>query len=248
MRWFSRLLFNGFKPFLNGVLSAYWDNRWTRAEVQWITDSSMSKKVDVRTTLNCVSSKVEDNMRELALDLTRGCANDDDKAMSIFSHVLSTIHYERDARLYLKNDFWASPDETYCRKQGDCEDGSLYMMKLMSLAGIPSFRRKICVGDTIMGYHAYVIYLRELENAWFVLDWCLYPNRSLDAWYSGVSHKLSDDLYTGVDWTFNEDNSWAQHDMLFCGLENKESAGSGRPYDFVGYYEFGGLDGYGGYW
>lgn len=212
MLWMSRTFFNLFKPLINSFLKHKWDNNWNKAIVQFEVDSKKHIKKDVRETFKCVSSTLENTLKELAESITKDCKNDDEKAFAIFEWIVKNIHYVSDLKNYYKREFWASPDETYCRRTGDCEDGTILTLKLMELAGIPAFRRKASVGDTTMGYHAYPIYLRELHNQWFVLDWCLYPALSLDAWYSNIPHNMKH-IYKTIDFTFNEVFSWAQHDL-----------------------------------
>ena len=220
MKYFKRTFFNLFKPLINSFLAKRWNNNWKKTRVYW--ELRDARPVDIRTSLNCVSKKTCEKLKQLAKEITKNCKNDDEKALAIFEYTVKNVKYVPDINNYFKRDFWASPDETYWRKKGDCEDMAIFQMKLMQLVGIPAFRRKIVVGDTIYGYHAYTIYLRELENSWFTLDGAMMPEFSFNAWYSDIPHRLGD-IYTTIDFTFNEEYCWGQHNLI---LSNKWFGGN----------------------
>lgn len=59
-----------------------------------------------------------------------------------------------------------------------CEDGAILMANMMINSGVSSWRLRLNAGDVKIGNgvrrggHAYVTYLREFDNKWYVLDWC----------------------------------------------------------------------------
>jgi len=64
------------------------------------------------------------------------------------------------------------------RGKGDCEDGAILMANMMLLSGVPYWRIRLNAGDVEGGGHAYVTYLRETDNEWYILDWCYWPSES----------------------------------------------------------------------
>jgi hypothetical protein len=213
MAWFKRTFFDLFKPLINSYLKQKWNNNWITAYVYYEVDSENKTKKDVRKTFKCVSNTIEQKLKKVVIELIKDCKNDDERAFAIFNYVKKNIRYVRDIQNYYKNDFWASPDETFQRSTGDCEDGAILINKMMELASIPMFRHKIVIGNTIYGYHAYAIYLKELVNEWFCLDWCLCSELSILAWEHDIKHEINN-VYLSIDCTFNEDLCWAQRDLL----------------------------------
>jgi len=61
-----------------------------------------------------------------------------------------------------------------------CEDGAILMANMMLKSGIPYWRIRLNGGDVKGGGHAYVTYLREKDNKFYVLDWCYWPNESIN--------------------------------------------------------------------
>jgi len=99
--------------------------------------------------------------------------NNDFKANNALKHVAKNITYTSDAK-----ENWQWADETVERKLGDCEDGAILMANIMIKSGIPYWRIRLNAGDVKGGGHAYVTYLRETDNTWYILDWCYWYNES----------------------------------------------------------------------
>jgi predicted transglutaminase-like cysteine proteinase len=49
-----------------------------------------------------------------------------------FNYVANNISYKKDIDNYGYNDYWASPDETYNKKTGDCEDYCILFMAIVN--------------------------------------------------------------------------------------------------------------------
>jgi hypothetical protein len=62
----------------------------------------------------------------------------------------------------------------------NCEDGAILMANIMVESGIPYWRIRLNAGDVKGGGHAYVTYLREKDNKWYILDWCYWSNESIN--------------------------------------------------------------------
>jgi len=93
--------------------------------------------------------------------------NNDDKAKLILDYVARKITYTSDEK-----ENWQFAYETWERKKGDCEDGAILMAVMMLNSGIPYWRIRLNAGNVQGGGHAYVTYLREFDNQWYILDWC----------------------------------------------------------------------------
>lgn len=102
----------------------------------------------------------------------------DERANNILKYVIKKIVYTGD--LKSKGEYWQFAYETWKRKKGDCEDGSILLANIMIRSGIPYWRIRLNAGMVQGGGHAYVTYLRESDNTWYVLDWCYWPSESID--------------------------------------------------------------------
>lgn len=82
------------------------------------------------------------------------------------------------------NEFWKYSWETINKKRGDCEDGAILLYNIMLKSGVPYWRIRLNAGDVAYNGstagHAYVTYLREKDNTWYVLDWCYWYNESVN--------------------------------------------------------------------
>lgn len=125
--------------------------------------------------------------------------SNDDKANDILKLVINTIEYTSDAK-----ENWQWANETKEMRKGDCEDGAIYMANIMLRAGIPSWRIRLNAGDVRGAGHAYVTYLRELDNNWYVLDWCYWPRESINfkkKWKNAQK-------YFGIWWSLDSENGY----------------------------------------
>lgn len=138
--------------------------------------------------------------------------HDDVKAMMIAKAVNNRITYVGDKVNYGKNEYWAGPYDVFELKKDDCDGYAFLILKLMELAGIPAYRRKIAAGDTQIGGHAYVIYLSRVDNRWYTIEGSAYPQRAFNA-FGNTQH--SDRIfYKDIWFTFNEDYTWSQKNTI----------------------------------
>ncbi len=137
---------------------------------------------------------------------------EDTKAIIIAKAVNNWIKYTGDKVNYGKNEYWAGPYTVYEKAKDDCDGYSFLILKLMELAGIPSYRRKISAGDTQYGGHAYIIYLSRMDNNWYVIEGSLFPLNSI-AKFGRTPHNKRD-IYGKIWFTFNEVYSWSQEDTV----------------------------------
>lgn len=87
------------------------------------------------------------------------------------------IEYTSDTIQYKKLEYWATPDETWKSKKGDCEDGAILIYCLARACDVPLDRLFIGAGDVQGGGHAWVMYKsNRFPFVWYFLDWCFYPD------------------------------------------------------------------------
>ncbi len=99
----------------------------------------------------------------------------DSIAQKALDYVNKHIKYTSDS-----GEYWQFAYETWKRKKGDCEDGAILMANIMLMSGIPYWRIRLNAGDVKGGGHAYVTYLREKDDTWYVMDWCYWYKESKD--------------------------------------------------------------------
>lgn len=91
--------------------------------------------------------------------------------------VAQNIKYTTDKKPY---EMWQFAFETLDRKAGDCEDGGTLIANILINSGVPYWRVRVNAGDVQIGKnkfgHSFCTYLRESDNTWYVLDWCVNPN------------------------------------------------------------------------
>ena len=120
----------------------------------------------------------------------------DQVASSILNHVYTNIKYKGEDK---GKEYWKFPFETYTDREGDCEDMSIVIANLLHKCGIPYWRIRINVGMVKGGYHAWVTYLAEKDNAWYVLDAAYYYKEC-----AGLRMKWNEaEKYFNIDWSFN---------------------------------------------
>ena len=95
-----------------------------------------------------------------------------------------------------KKELWQFYFETLFRKEGDCDDGAILMAVIMLKSGIPYWRIRLNAGDVQGGGHAYVTYLREADDEWYVLDWCYWAIESKNF---GLPWKQAEKYYSDTD-------------------------------------------------
>lgn len=220
MKWYSYKFYKMFKTICDKYLEASWNNNWPKANIMFVTETGMPAQ-NVRTKLNCISKTVEEKIKAKALAITSCTQENDEKVFLLFNWVYQNIKYVQDSQSHLKVDFWQTPDETWSRKTGDCEDHTLLLMKMTELAGVPVWRMKACCGyiafnDKKFG-HCYPIYLREEYNEWALLDTTFYTRLCVDDWSNGLRHLESaaqKASYNEIWFCFNRDYGFAQKDIL----------------------------------
>lgn len=195
-----------------GTGEAYWNNKWPRRRVVYRIAPQVV--VDVRTVFG-VMPEEEHELREIA---TRWEVYKPDViAMKALNYVIGRTLYRTDRQTNNTPEFWQNAYSTFRSEVGDCEDGAILILKLMELAGVPAWRRKLCAGwvrqspVAPQGGHAYAIYLAD-DNKWYVLDWCYFPSISVNAFKKKPHKDLA--YYKDIWWTTNSQHTWIQKSFI----------------------------------
>lgn len=121
-------------------------------------------------------------VQKLAMEITKGLTNDDDKIEAIQEWVYYNIEYVEDKDQYGYDELWVPPLMTLKSMKGDCEDGAFLIMSLALNAGIDPDRLRFYAGEVqagegaLTGGHGWVAYRRESDEQWVVADWSYYPD------------------------------------------------------------------------
>jgi len=175
-------------------LEKYWNSK---IKPMFITYPARNgKRIDVRKFFTEHNSSVK----------TFTSGSNDQKALYCHKWVTSNVHYKTDKQTHNANEFWQFADETMDSLSGDCEDGAILMANMMVKSGIPYWRVRVNAGDVKGGGHAYVTYLREKDNKWYILDWCYWANESIGFKKTWSSAKK----YWGIWFSFNKKYSFAK--------------------------------------
>ncbi len=154
---------------------------------------SLSYKARNNKVMNVLKYFVEENDRVPVMELED--YNYDYLANECLKWVKNNVKYTSD-----KGEHWQWANETVALKTGDCEDGAILMANMMLKAGIPYWRVRLNAGDVKGGGHAYVTYLREKDNKWYVLDWSYWYNESINFKKKWVDAKK----YFGIWFSWNK--------------------------------------------
>lgn len=192
------------------MLQMMWNTSWKRSNVVYnargmgyvrvcdLLDTTQDEDNEMIDFLGAIG--IHDNM------------SDDTKAIIIARAVNSRLTYTGDKANYGKSEYWAGPYDVFDSRKDDCDGYAFLILKLMELAGIPAYRRKVCAGDTKYGGHAYIIYLSRQDNNWYVLEGSMLPQTSFNLFGNKPHSERS--TYVKIWFTFNEDYSWSQKNTI----------------------------------
>ena len=129
-------------------------------------------------------------------------STNDEKAKNALQFVIDKVTYTPDMTQFKDNEVWLFPFETMSLKKGDCEDGAILLANILLANGIPYWRVRLNAGDVNGGGHCFVTYLRESYNQWVILDWCYWPDKSVDL---NELYKGATENYFKIWFSFNRD-------------------------------------------
>jgi len=196
-------------PKYEGLLEWLWNTKWKQNIILY--NAQGLGAVDVKDLLS-ITADDDIVLRFLVNNMLSEYDTEDEKVIKIAKFVNSHLTYTSDIVNYDKREYWADPYTVYERAKDDCDGFAFLILKMMELAGIPAYRRKICAGDTRYGGHAYIIYLSREDNNWYVIEGSLKANESFMS-FGIVPHSDRYD-YGDIWFTFNEEKAWSQTDTL----------------------------------
>jgi len=121
-------------------------------------------------------------VRELAMQITAGIESDDEKVRAIQAWVVRNIEYTEDKAQYGYDELWVPPVMLLQTRKGDCEDGAFLIMSLALNAGVDPNRLRFYGGEVqagegaATGGHGWVAYRRESDDQWVVADYSYLPD------------------------------------------------------------------------
>ena len=183
----------------NIELEQYWNSKITPTIVKYNYDRAINKPVDVRKFLTEQNDKIT----------TVVGVNNDEKANKALLLVNRKIKYTTAKDKAHKGEYWQFANETWNSKSGDCEDGAILMANIMIASGIPYWRIRVNAGDVKGGGHAYVTYLKEEDNTWYVMDWCYYGDESFSFGMTWKDAKK----YFGIWFSFNKKYAFIKSEL-----------------------------------
>jgi len=105
--------------------------------------------------------------------------------------VQKKIKYKKDSK-----EMWQFYFETLERREGDCEDQAILVHAIMIYNNVPYWRIRLNAGNVDGGGHAYLTYLHEKNNKWYILDSTYYPNETKNF---GLPWKKAERYYSDSD-------------------------------------------------
>lgn len=180
-------------------LELYWNNKRKKSEtVRWRARPLF--EVAQNNTINWWEDNIQVDPRifwtyDNTIPTFKGFSNDD-IAIKCLDWVARNITYTADIN---PDEFWQFAFETFARRKGDCEDGAILIANMMLMSGVPYWRIRLNAGSVQGGGHAYVTYLAEKDNKWYILDWCYWYHESRNL---GRTFKDAE-KYFGIWFSFN---------------------------------------------
>jgi len=155
-------------------LEEYWNNKREKTNSLYSGRNIIGQESNVT-----IDPRMFFHYNDSTIPLVTGSSNDN-IAQNALKRVIRYITYTSDTTLFKKPETWLFAFETWKLRKGDCEDGAILLANMLLRAGIPYWRIRLNAGDVKGGGHAWVSYLREEDDEWYCLDWCYWPNDSLD--------------------------------------------------------------------
>lgn len=138
----------------------------------------------------------------------------DEIAIKSLDYVKQRTTYKSDKD---PSEFWQFAFETKQRRQGDCEDGAILLANILLASGVPYWRVRLNAGDVEGGGHAYVTYLAEKDNQWYILDWCYWYDKS-----KNLQRTFHDaEKYFGIWFSWNKNHIYPNDELDRETLKNK---------------------------
>jgi len=172
-------------------LEDYWNNR--RPKVDILYKARENRDIDVRLFINPFDSQVP-VFKDFPDEVVKKAQN----------YVIKRVKYQRDS-----GEYWKFAWETYNDKYGDCEDGAILIYNICLKSGVPYWRLRLNAGWVYSNNgkegHAYLTYLREQDNTWYVIDWCYWSSESQNF---GLKWSDAENHYFDIWFSWNQKYSF----------------------------------------
>ena len=183
---------------VNAVFKLVPNKNWITTVYSWMTNSQFR----IYTRLNKFLKDQIDNPDPILVEK----ANEfkkyhyDRRIIEILKFVHKHMTYIPDKSAYKMNEYWALATESLKKRIGDCDDFNSLIHILARLSGIPAFKLYSVLGDTVNGYHYYLLYMAG--GKLYAIDGTYWVN------YQPINFKpefkITTSKYTSVDYIFND--------------------------------------------
>lgn len=206
MKWYSKSFFEFARKL--GVWNTFWD-RWYKPVIVKYNARGLGK-IDIRHVFRN-TAEGDLVLNNLVKEKEWRDLDNDMKPFVVATYVNKRLTYRTDQSNFSKPEMWQSPYDVWKKKSDDCDGFAVLICDFLIKSGVPPHRVYVAGGDTIIGGHAYVLYLRESDNQWYSVEGSLYPKESMTKYLGFVPHRLSK-VYGRVWWVTNFKESRGMHD------------------------------------
>ena len=200
----------------------YWNTKWAQAPIVYTGRALRGQRANVGTDVRNFIITNDVILQQIIKQYGLKKIAMNDTALACQKWVVQFLYYKDDQLANQCPEFWQFPFETLEMGTGDCEDGAILMASLMTSAGIPAYRVKVCAGyvqespTAPQGGHCYCIYLADKKDGqddqcWVILDWCYAEDSQVAIEAKPLAKNGGQqNMYRDVWFTFNNENSWNQ--------------------------------------
>lgn len=144
--------------------------------------------------------------------------SNDEAILEIAEYVNRRIKYRHDKFNYGAVEYWADPYTLWKKRSDDCDGYATLITKLGWMAGIPRFRLRLVAGyvddgRNTEGGHAWVMYLREQDNQWYVIEGSYKSRDAFRRYSEHIDYSGARD-YKNIWWWTTDEESYARHPLV----------------------------------
>ena len=100
------------------------------------------------------------------------------KVRTVLKFVNTKLTYKTDKVVWNTDEKWQTIKETWEKKTGDCEDGTILAYCLLNKLDVPDSQQRISAGNVVGGGHAYLVWLSDEDGIEYPVDWTYWFNES----------------------------------------------------------------------
>lgn len=172
----------------------------------YMTDSKLRIKSRLDTFIKEQLDNPSHEMRDMANKFLLDYRNADKRIIEILKFVNKKIRYTSDKINFNKIEYWATADETWRKKKGDCDDINGLIYHLARLSGIGGLQLWNAIGETPRFGHYWLIYFSFKTDKWYAIDGTYHVD--LKPISIRNEFKLTPTKYVKVWYLFNEYSSF----------------------------------------